>query len=154
MSELIAFPSGTPNAGLPLLFAGQAQKEFFVNQSLAILDALVPRALVATLAAPPAAPEEGACYLVAPSATGDWSAQDDQLALMIGGSWHFIAPAEGLLMFDRDAGRWLCFRNGWQSAGTPVAPSGGSVIDIEARNAIAQLIENLQLLGLIPSPPA
>lgn len=154
MSEPIAFPAGTPNAGLPLLFAGQAQKEFFVNHSLAILDALAPRAVAATLGAPPALPQDGACYLVAPSASGDWSARADHLALAIGGSWHFVAPAEGMLMFDRDAGHWLCFRDGWHSAGAPAAPSGGSVIDTEARVALAQLVESLQTLGLIPAPPA
>ncbi|MFN4020652.1 MAG: DUF2793 domain-containing protein [Erythrobacter sp.] len=154
MSEPIAFPAATPNAGLPLLFAGQAQKEFFVNQSLAILDALASRTVIATLSGPPALPEEGACYLVAPAAAGEWSTKADHLALAIAGSWHFIAPAEGMLLFDRGAGRFLCFRGGWQSAGLPTAPTGGSVIDIEARNALAQLVENLQTLGLIPSPSA
>lgn len=154
MSEPIAFPAGTPNAGLPLLFAGQAQKEFFVNQSLAILDALTPRAVIATLAGPPAQPEEGACYLVAQAAAGEWSTKADHLALSVAGSWHFIAPAEGMLMFDRSSGRWLCFRNGWQSAVALAAPTGGSVIDIEARNTLALLVENLQTLGLLASPPA
>jgi len=153
MSEPIAFPAGTPNAGLPLLFAGQAQKEFFVNQSLAILDALAPRTVVATLAEPPALPEDGACYLVAPSPSGNWSTRASHLALAIGGSWHFIIPAEGMLMFDRNAGNWLCFRDGWHSAGVPAAPSGGSVIDSEARAALTQLVESLQTLGLIPTPP-
>ncbi|GAB4471868.1 DUF2793 domain-containing protein [Erythrobacter tepidarius] len=154
MSDPIVFPAGTPNARLPLLFAGQAQKEFFVNQSLAILDALVPRTVIATLAEPPALPAEGGCYLVAQEAAGAWSGRADQLALSIGGSWHFIAPDEGMLMFDQNAGIWLCFRNGWQGAGAITAPSGGGVIDIEARNALAQLVENLQALGLIASPPA
>lgn len=125
-----------------------------MNQSLAIVDALTPRAVVATLAAPPTAPADGACYLVAQAATGSWSGKADQLALSIGGRWHYIAPLEGMLMFDRNAERWLCFRAGWQSADVPVAPTGGTVVDIEARNALAQLVENLQTLGLIPSPPA
>jgi hypothetical protein len=59
-----------------------------------------------------------------------------------------------MLLFDRGSGRWLCFRDGWQSADLPATPTGGSVIDIEARNALAQLVENLQTLGLLPSPPA
>ena len=83
-----------------------------------------------------------------------WSTRADHLAIMIGGSWHFIAPAEGMLMFDQGAGVWLCFRGGWQGAGPTTVPIGGNVIDVEARNALAQLIENLQTLGLIPSPAA
>lgn len=61
---------------------------------------------------------------------------------------------EGMLMFDQSEGVWLCFRDGWQGAGPTTAPSGGNVIDVEARNALAQLVENLQTLGLIPSPAA
>ena len=125
-----------------------------MNQSLAILDALVPRCVIATLAEPPAQPAEGACYLVAQAAAGVWSTRADYLAIMIGGSWHFIAPAEGMLMFDQGAGGWLCFRGGWQGAGPTTVPIGGNVIDVEALNALAQLIENLQTLGLIPSPAA
>jgi hypothetical protein len=59
-----------------------------------------------------------------------------------------------MLLFDRGSGRWLCFRDGWQSPVVLAAPTGGSVIDIEARNTLAQLVENLQALGLLPSPPA
>ena len=121
-----------------------------MNQSLAILDALAPRAIDATLTQPPAHPQEGACYLVASGAAGDWSGKRGQPALAIGGSWHFIAPAAGMLPFDREGGQWLFFRNSWQHAEAPTAPSGGNVIDNETRAAVVQLIETLQTLGLIP----
>lgn len=100
--------------------------------------------MVAQLAAPPAQAAEGECYLVAPAATDAWTTKFDHLALSTGGSWHFIAPSEGLLAFDRDAGCWLCFRAGWQRAESPVVPAGGNVIDVEARAAMLQLIESLQ----------
>jgi hypothetical protein len=145
----MTFPATTPNAGLPLLFAGQAQKEFFVNQALTILDAMAPRAVIASLSAPPANPDEGACFLVATPGTGAWHLKDEHLAIRVGGSWHFVAPAEGMMVFDRAAGRWICFRSGWQSAPPPPAPTGGAVIDVEARAALMQLVESLQTLGLI-----
>lgn len=50
---------------------GQAQKEFYVNQSLAILDALAPRAVVASHSQPPADSVENACYPVTGPAPGD-----------------------------------------------------------------------------------
>ena len=53
MSDPIAFPSTTPSIGLPLLIPGQAQKEFFVNQALCLLDALHMRAVTASQPAPP-----------------------------------------------------------------------------------------------------
>lgn len=136
------------------MLSGQAQKEFFVNQSLAVLDALTPRAVVATLAEPPAQPADGACYRVAQPATGEWVARADQLALSIGGSWHFISPVEGMLMFDQGARRWLCFRGRWNNADAPAAPSGSNVIDVEARAALMQLVEDLRTLGLFPSTVA
>lgn len=149
MTEPVTFPSTTPNTGLPLLFAGQAQKEFFVNQSLAILDALAPRAIAGSLNGPPANPDEGACYRVTGPGAGEWVGRTDQLALRIGGSWHWIIPAEGMAMFDRAAGQWLCYRSGWQAAPASAPPSGGNVVDSEARAALGQLIGSLQAIGLL-----
>ena len=110
MNEPIAFPTGTPNLNLPLLFAGQSQKEFFVNQSLTILDAIAPKTITASLQHPPENAEEGDCYRVMAGASGPWTDHIDQMAMRLGGSWHFVAPNEGLCVFDATEGHWLCFR--------------------------------------------
>lgn len=149
MSDPIAFPSVTPALGLPLLAAGQAQKEFFVNQSLCLLDALHQRAVVASRPAPPGTAEEGDCYRVTAPATGAWFAHEDEIAVLIGGDWHFVAPQEGLRLFDRAAGYLLAYRSGWEHAEAPAGPSGGTVIDSEARAALASLIQALQAIGLV-----
>lgn len=149
MTAPIAFPADTPNIGLPLLFAAQAQKEFFINQAFAILDAHSQRAVLASANEPPASFSDGDCYRVTAPAEGAWQLRADHLAISIGGVWHFIAPAEGALLFDRAAGQWLCFRSGWQAAGVPNLPEGGSVIDVEARSTLLQLIERLQAIGII-----
>jgi hypothetical protein len=149
MTEPITFPATTARIGLPLLFAGQAQKEFFVNQALSILDALADGAVIASLDAPPVSASDGDCYRVTGSPSGVWNAHADSIAIAIGGSWHFVVPAEGMLVFDREAGNWLCFRSGWQMASAPPPPYGGAVIDVEARAALAQLIDGLQSLGLV-----
>lgn len=151
MSEPIAFPATTAAIGLPLLFAGQAQKEFFVNQAFAILDALSQRAVLASLDQPPATVSDGDCYRVAAPGAGVWSQYPDHLAIAIAGSWHFVAPTEGMQLFDRAAGQWLCFRSGWQTGAAPTAPVGGTVVDNEARAALGELIETLRSLGLIGS---
>jgi hypothetical protein len=149
MSESIAFPSSTPNVGLPLLFAGQTQKEFFVNQAVMILDALAHGAVIATLAEPPAALSEGACYRVGSPAAGSWSDHAGKIAISLGGSWHFVEPAEGMMMFDRAEGQWIWFRSGWHNAQAPVLPTGGAVIDVEARALLAGLVASLQSIGLL-----
>ena len=70
MSDPITFASASPRLGLPLLFAGQSQKEFFVNEAHALVDALLHAAVEGEADAPPSAAEEGECWLVgdAPSA--------------------------------------------------------------------------------------
>jgi Protein of unknown function (DUF2793) len=154
MTDPIAFPSTTPNIGLPLLFAGQSQKEFFVNQALVILDALAHGTVIASLPQPPATSSDGDCYRISSLATGDWSGRADQIAIRIGGSWHFADPAEGMILFDRAASRWIWFRSGWQSALAPSLPAGGAVIDVEARALLATLVQSLQSVGLLAPPSA
>lgn len=154
MTEPISFPATTAGIGLPLLFAGQAQKEFFVNQALTILDGLAGGAIIASLDEPPASASDGDCYRVMGSASGIWSSHADSIAISIGGSWHFVTPADGMLLFDRDAGQWLFFRSGWQMANATAIQAGGTVVDVEARAALAQLIEGLQAMGLLGAAPA
>lgn len=150
MANSVTFPATTNSVGLPLLFTGQAQKEFSINQSFITLDALQSRGVEATLGAPPTSPNDGDCYLVEGGATGDWLGQDNHLAISIGGSWQFIAPQAGMEVFDRAAGQKLFYKSDWASAANIPAASGGSVIDFEARTALTQVIEVLQNAGIFP----
>lgn len=118
-----------------------------------VLDALEQRAVLDTRADPPASSVDGDCYRIAASATGAWSDQSDNLTIYVGGTWHFVAPTEGLMVFDRTAGQWLWFRSGWQSVDALSQPTGGSVIDTEARALLAQIIAILQSVGLVAPDP-
>jgi hypothetical protein len=96
----------TPRSGLPLLAAAQAQKHVTHNEALIMLDALsCARILDRDLSAPPASPADGDTYLVAASATGDWTGQDGNLAYAIDGDWRFYPPYQGLIAYiaDEDA---------------------------------------------------
>lgn len=53
MSEPIIYPSRTDSLGLPLLFAGQAQKEFFINQAMSLVDAVIWHVVEGALDTPP-----------------------------------------------------------------------------------------------------
>ena len=68
MSEPL-FDSRTPRLDLPLLFAGQSQKEGFVNEISARLDALLGLAIEGELAAAPPAALDGQSWLVAAGAS-------------------------------------------------------------------------------------
>lgn len=154
MPDSLTFPAATPNIGLPLLFAGQAQKEFFINQALGILDALHRAAVLASQPAPPDLVEDGDCYRVTGPAQSEWAGCEGHLAIRIGAAWQMIPPRDGMRLFDSAAGDWLFYRAGWHSSHAPALPVGGTVVDHEARIAVEQLILALQTVGvLIPAAP-
>lgn len=144
------FDSRTPRFDFPLLFAGQAQKEGFVNEMAARLDALLHCAVEAEQATPPAAPTDGQCWLIAAGASGEWSGKNGQIAMRQSGNWLFSLPREGMHLLNRATGQQMLFNAGWRAASRPAQPSGGSVIDAEARAAIAAVIASLTTAGIFP----
>ena len=96
----------TPRLQLDLI-ASQALVAPVINDSLAWLDATAGIAQIASRSttAPPAAPQDGALYIVAAAATAEWATRDGQLALYAGG-WQFRQVFPGLHAFilDEDAG--------------------------------------------------
>ena len=88
--------STTPHLALPLLAAAQAQKHVTHNEALASLDALVHLSVKERgRAAVPAAPEEGARYLVGEDATGSFAGHEGEVALFDAGTWRFLQPRPG-----------------------------------------------------------
>lgn len=148
MSDPVTFPSETRNFSLPLLFPGQAQKEFFLNQAASIIDAALASVVEASLNDPPTSPAEAASYLVLAPATGVWEGQEDKIAMFVGESWHFITPVEGISVFDRAASQVLRYLSGWQNATEPSPLQGGAVIDVEARQMLSDIVEALRKVGV------
>jgi hypothetical protein len=100
------------NLQLPYLAAGQAQKHVTVNESLRRLDALVQLvAASATTSAEPAAPDDGAVYILPAGKTGAaWGQMaESALAYWRDGAWEEIAPRAGWLALVKDSGRLLYF---------------------------------------------
>jgi hypothetical protein len=150
MSDPFLFDSVSPRFGLPLLYAGQSQKEAFVNEAHALADALLHCAIEGEATVPPVTPDDGANWLVGAGATGDWAGQDGKLACRQTGNWLFVSPRDGLHLLDRSTGQERRFFETWRIAQEPVEPSGGSVVDAEARAAILQLIAALKVAGIYP----
>lgn len=88
--------SETLRGSLPLLAAAQAQKHVTHNEALLRLDALLHPVVISRDIADPPAASEGDLYLIAASATGDWSGRSGDLAEWRNGVWEFYAPFEGL----------------------------------------------------------
>lgn len=146
------FDSRTARHELPMLFAGQAQKEGYVNEALVRIDALLHGAIEARSSVPPASPTDGQCWLVDAGASGEWAGQDGQIAAYAGANWLFFSPRDGFRLLNRASGQELRFCGTWRQPGRPATPSGGTTIDAEAREAIAALLQCLTDAGVIPAP--
>jgi hypothetical protein len=160
----------SPRFGLPFILPGQAQKELFHNEALLRIDAaLNPAAEGPPQADPPANPAEGQGWIVGEAASGAWTGQDHSLAAWSAGGWRFVAPQAGMSVWNKTDGVPLQWNgSGWSGGtfacaglvvggqqvvgerqpGVP-SPSGGTIIDAEARAAIAALIATLLSHGLI-----
>ena len=104
---------------LPLLEAAQAQKHITHNEALSLLDGLVHLSVISrAVAAPPAAPVDGARYLLGPAATGAWAGQAGKLALLLGGGWIFLPPRAGWRLWVEDERKFLVFDGAaWMDVG-------------------------------------
>lgn len=150
MTDPLSFSSTSPRFALPLLFAGQSQKEVTVNEALLTADVLLHPAIEAVVTTPPAAPASGQCWLVGASAIGAFAGKSGQIASWSEGGWRFVAPRQGMRAYDIAATAYRYFAGGnWQLAVAPAAPSGGTVIDNEARTAIGNLIATLRAAGVL-----
>lgn len=162
----------TDRYGIELLASGQAQKEVSHNEALLRIDALLHAAVESrSLAAPPAAPTPGQCWIVADGASGAWAGQSGRFAHFRDGGWRFVAPQEGCLVWVRGEGVFARLTPwGWNVGDWPAnavvvagnkvvggrqpaiaAPNGGATVDAEARAAISAVLAALRTHGLIAS---
>jgi len=150
MTDPISFASTTSRLDLPLLFAGQAQKEVTVNEALVSIDLLLHGAVEGVLAVPPASPAIGQCWIIGTSPQGEWAGHSGDVAGWTEGGWRFIPPAPGMRLYDRAAAAFRLFNGQWTIVSAPAAPQGGGTIDVEARAALAILFTRLSQAGIFP----
>lgn len=159
----------TPRLSLPLLEPGQAQKEMFHNEALALLDIAVQASVVAAMVnVPPSAPSVGQCWIIGSDPQGAWAGQAGKLTGWTEGGWRFLAPRDGMRIWVvadqvfalHSGGTWYqgrtygrLFIEGRQVVGPQAAnvaePTGGATVDAEARRAISAVVQTLRQHGLI-----
>lgn len=159
----------TPRLELPLLAAGQAQKEMFHNEALARIDLTLHGAVVAVgTETPPADPAPGRCWIVGPAPEGDWVGHGGAVAGWSEGGWRFVAPCEGMRLWLGETTGFALFTGGaWTTGiahgrlhveglqiigprGAAIAePSGGVVVDAEARATIVAVLTAMRAHGLV-----
>jgi hypothetical protein len=100
----------TARFALPLLHAGQAQKEMTHNEALLALDILLhPEVEALGENQPPPAPSAGQCWIVGDAPIGAWAGQADRIAAWSPAGWRFLRGCEA----------WCC------GAATKDCPCGG-----------------------------
>lgn len=148
----------TMRLGLPLLIPGQGQKDITHNEALFGLDMLVqPVVQGRARLSPPETISQGECWLVPAGADGDWAGKLDCIASWTSAGWRFVATEVGWSLWVVDESVAIRRKpGGWeriQEIALPGAsvglPAGGSVVDAQARSAIASVIHRLVGLGLI-----
>lgn len=162
----------TPRWMLPLLAAGQAQKEITHNEALTLLDLVVQPCVEAVgVNVAPASPATGQAWVIGDQPTGAWQDHAGMLAGWTDGGWRFLSPRPSLSVWNKaaqcrsewDGAAWQTGRVvarevtvaqkkvlGSQQSPIP-APTGGQVIDIEARSAVESVIAAMRGHGLIAS---
>lgn len=160
----------TDRLGLPLLAAGQAQKELTHNEALGLIDMTVQLVVEsADLDTPPDAPETGRCWIVATSAGGLWSGRAGQVGCWTANGWLFAQAKRGWSAWVVDRQHSMRFddpdwvdeparNDGYYVEGDRVVsfrqpaisgPSGGAVQDVEARTILNAMLAALRAHGLI-----
>lgn len=152
MTDPVSLTAATPRHSLPYIFAAQTQKEVFVNEALFLADVLLHPAVESQTGTPPAAPAEGACWLVSSSPSGAWSGHAGSIATYSANEWTFLSPRNGMSVLVLATGQVLRYRDGWQAASPVAAPAGGTVVDAEARAAINAIRTALITAGILPQP--
>ena len=159
----------TARLGLPFIMPGQAQKEVFHNEALSKIDMALQSAVEGTRGAPPISPQPGQSWIVAAGAAGEWGGRENHLASWTEGGWRYVAPTAGFSVWDLSGDHPLRWTGSNWSAGDlrgvklilggkkvvserqphVPSPSGGTIIDAEARESIDKLIATLMSHGLI-----
>jgi hypothetical protein len=160
----------TQRLSLPMLIAGQAQKEVWHNEALQLLDTIVAAAVEEPPTNdPPASPAPGNCYVVGPSPTGEWSGYAGYLAAFSDAGWRFAAPVDGLAALVKSTATVATYLGGSWDVGSmrgdaliiqgaqvvgpqaPAisAPTGGTIVDTESRSVVDQILAALRQHGLI-----
>jgi hypothetical protein len=162
--------SSTSRFNFPLLSVGQAQKEMAHNEALQTLDIVACAAVEdGPINDPPALPRAGIAYLVGANPTGDWGGHASCLAAFTGGGWRFVPPTAGLTALVRPSGvSAVCDGASWElgkvrgngffvdgdqvvsaRTGAIGAPTGGTMVDKQARTAVNAILAALRQHGLI-----
>lgn len=148
-------PEGETSARfvLPLLVAGQAQKEVTHNEALTLIDlALCPVVEAVGINSPPSSPILGQAWIIGTAPSGVWLGSANALAGWTAGGWRFVQlPVGASVMIRSNSLKWKRNSASWVVSPTASVPSGGSIVDVQCRAALSGVIDALISHGLLAS---
>ncbi len=150
MTDMMTDMPASPRLSLPLLAAGQAQKEVTHNEALVLIDSLIAPLVegVGTISPPPGA-AVGQAWIVGSAPTGAWVGKAGQLAVLSAGGWRFADLPVGASVCERATlSQWRRGAAAWIAPPHCASPSGGATVDEGARSAIAAIVAALVTHGL------
>lgn len=123
---------------IPLVLPSQAQKHVTVNQAFDRMDVLLQLSVMSrSQTTPPGTPVDGDSFIVPAGGGGDWSGQDDAVAVFFEGAWVFHQPADGWVAHVIDEDKLCRFLSGW----APLPPT--TTLDQLGINASADATNRL-----------
>lgn len=130
------------------MLAGQTQKETTVNEALALIDMIAGGGVLGLRNDPPSAPTSGQVWIVGTTPTGVFAGQSNCIAGWTDGGWRFAKPVQGMRVHDLQSGAMRLFDGSWNVVSAPAAPTGGAVVDSEARASLVLVIQALKAIGI------
>lgn len=117
--------STTPDTGLPLVAAQQAQPEVTHNEAVTVLAALFNGVIDAGRNTPVGSPTVGDAYILGTAPTGVWAGRANQIAVYTSGGWRYFPDRDNagtiITMGARQKGVHVWVRSDGSS------PAGGSL---------------------------
>jgi hypothetical protein len=100
----------SPRLGFTDLEEGETVPEVVVNETARILEQSSNSFIVEQfLTTPPGSPTDGISYIIAATATGAWTGKENQIALRIGSSWHYVTPIKGTRAYNQNNNLWYIY---------------------------------------------
>ncbi|MFN0023178.1 MAG: DUF2793 domain-containing protein [Parvularculaceae bacterium] len=132
----------SPRLGLTYILPQQAQKHVAANETFRRLDALVqPSVSARILSAEPAAPLEGAAYILPAGASGaNWSLMaPGSVAVFQDGAWTHLVPLPGWRVFVETEGAFVYFDGAhWRGETASIGGAAGENLLINAGYTVNQ----------------
>lgn len=126
----------TKNLAFKTIIQNEANTHLTYSEFVTLMDIILANVINITTTAPPGSPTEGDAYIIAATATGDWTGKENQIAIWHNLAWRYIVPAVGLSIWDTTTKlKYTWYDSAWKGTQTtgigsyyPVKPVSSQTI--------------------------